>query len=426
MPTLDEKIEALRQGKYTHAFGKESQFDQKVSEPDVEQIKQIYSTNPEVAQPSVDMTQIKEKASKLTPSVSNTDLLLGLIPLATSALAGGQLGEGVDVSGKYYGDIASDQKKRQQTLEDKLLELELSRAKKASETAKGAKRFQSVATVDPDTKQPLLGSYDTFTGQYLDTTGKPISAEKLRKAFAVIPEESDRRLGVSADVKRSLDEYLLKGTRVSPETGLLVAPKGGKLQPIQEPLGILNPKQEKDLPDITSKFTSSDLYKKTSQTLASATNVRQLLEQANSGNAAAANSARVQIARMAGEVGALSDSDIERSGGSTSIKERAKRFAQLQSDGVPLSSRDIQELSEIAELYKRIASQKLGSAISALEEDFVINYGGPRGAVARKLKAYIPSSEPVLTQSIPDVVERRGPDGKIYKYKLNKKTGKYE
>lgn len=425
MATLEEKIEALRQGKYTHVFGKESQFEQKIPEQTVEDIKQTYTTNPEVKQKSIDMQEIQDNAAKMTKPVSNTDLLLGLIPLATSVVAGGQLGEGVDVAGKYYGDLAKDQQKRQQSLEDKLLALELARSKKLS-SEKGSKRFQSVATVDPDTKQPLLGSYDTFTGQYLDTAGKPISAEKLRKAFAVIPEEADRRLGVKTDVKKTLDEYFLKGARVSPETGLLVAPKAGKLEPVQEATGILNPKQEKDLTTLVGKFTSTDLYKKTAQTLASASNVKKLIQESNdTNNAAAANSARVQIARMAGEVGALSDSDIERAGGSPSIKERAIRFRDLQKTGRPLSERDIMELQTIANIYEKAARIKLNSAVGGMEEDFVKNYGGVPGAVSRKMQAYIPDTRP-LEQTKPSVVERMGPDGKIYTYKLNPKTGKYE
>jgi hypothetical protein len=426
MPTLEEKIEALKQGKYVPSFGKEEQFANKVPEQKVEQIKQEYTTNPEVKQTSVNIEEIRDNGSKLNKPVSNTDLLLGLIPLATSVVAGGQLGEGVDVAGKYYGDLAKDTEKRQQSLEDKLLALELSRAKKASEGTKGSKRFQSFSSVDPDTKQVIMGSYDTFTGQYLDNKGQPISADKIRRGFAVIPEESDRRLGVSSDVKKSLDEYFLKGSRVSPETGLIVAPKGGKLEPVQESTGILNPKQEKDLTTLTSKFVSSDLYKKTAQTLASATNVKKLLIEANNNeNAAAANSARVQIARMAGEVGALSDSDIERAGGSPSIKERARRFSNLQKTGVPLSQRDMIELQDIAIIYEKAAKMKLNSAVSSLEEDFVTNYNGVPGAVARKMRAYIPATDSTQIER-PQTVKRMGPDGQIYEYKLNPKTGKYE
>jgi hypothetical protein len=424
---LEQKIEALKRGEYTSMFGKEEPFQNKVPEQKVEEIKQEYTTNPEIKQRSIDMESIRNDASKLVKPVSNTDLMLGLIPLATSALAGGQLGEGVDVAGSYYGDLAKNNTKRQESLEDKLLALELARSKKNADNSKGSKRYQSISSVDPETKQALLGSYDTFTGNYLDNKGQPLSADKVRRAFAVLPEESDRRLGVKTDVKKSLDEYFVKGARISPETGLVMAPKAGKFEPVQEATGILNPKQEKDLTSLTSKFITTDLYKKTAQTLASAGNVKKLIAEANNDdNAAAANSARVQIARMAGEVGALSDSDIERAGGSSSIKERAKRFAKLQKTGVPISDRDIYELQNIALVYEKAARMKLQSAVGSLEEDFVKNYNGVPGAVARKMQAYIPNTNSNQSSTKPNVVERVGNDGQVYTYKLNPKTGKYE
>ncbi|NCX56721.1 MAG: hypothetical protein EBW87_05935, partial [Burkholderiaceae bacterium] len=64
------------------------------------------STSYEIAQPSVpkydliDMEKVKTEAAKGVPTTTE-DVLLGLIPLATSILAGGK-GQGVDVAGQYY------------------------------------------------------------------------------------------------------------------------------------------------------------------------------------------------------------------------------------------------------------------------------------------------------------------------------------
>lgn len=116
----------------------------KVPEPEVEAIKQKFSTNPEVqsmtiktSEPMFDYKEVQRQAAEMAPQASDTDLLMGLIPLATSLIAGGTQGEGVEVAGKYYGDLVSDNKKRQQTLEDKLMEIQKSRAIAASKGKSG-------------------------------------------------------------------------------------------------------------------------------------------------------------------------------------------------------------------------------------------------------------------------------------------------
>lgn len=70
---------------------------------------------------------VKPTMRQPSSGITDTDLLVGLAPLVTSLFAGGQLGEGVDVAGKYYTGLATDDKKRRQTLEDKLMQLELKR-----------------------------------------------------------------------------------------------------------------------------------------------------------------------------------------------------------------------------------------------------------------------------------------------------------
>lgn len=89
--------------------------------------------------PNTDTESYERRIASMRKDVNNQDLLLGLVPLATSVLAGGQLGEGVDVAGKYYTDITKDAKDRNRSLENKLLEIEKSRAvakAKRSESSK--------------------------------------------------------------------------------------------------------------------------------------------------------------------------------------------------------------------------------------------------------------------------------------------------
>lgn len=411
----------------TPGIGIETPASEKVPEETVKQIQRDFSTLAPPSEPqkpvdSMGLGDIRKVTSQ--SGITDTDLLVGLVPLLTSVIAGGRQGEGVDVSGKYYTDLATSDLKRRQTLEDKLLDLQ----KKKSKDSSSSRRFQTKNIVDNETKEIITVNYDTTTGQFFSPDGRLLSADKIRTGFSVIPEEYNRRTELRTEKQKELGEYFGRGTRISPNTGELVRVQDGKEVPIEPATQTkLNPKQEKDLGKITDKFLTTEFYKKTSQTLATSNNVQQLLLAANSGNAAAANSARVQIARMAGEVGALSDSDIERAGGSPALKERAKRYSQLQKSGVPLSERDMKELGEIANIYRKAASQKLNSAVQALEEDFVQNYGGVRGVVGVKMKPYIPStSSEFEVKSKATTVQRKGPDGKVYTYTLNPKTGKYE
>lgn len=117
---------------------------QKVPEQTVQDIKTVYSTNPEVqsvsvktSEPAFNMQEIRSQADQMAPQASTTDLLMGLVPLATSLLAGGKQGEGVDVAGKYYTDLVGDNKKRRQTFEDKLMELQKSRAIASAKNTSG-------------------------------------------------------------------------------------------------------------------------------------------------------------------------------------------------------------------------------------------------------------------------------------------------
>lgn len=94
----------------------------------------------------IDPVKVREQAQKMNPGISNTDLLLGLIPLATSALAGGA-GEGVDVSGNYYMGLAKDDKKRTQTLEDKLMEINKARAIASAKSKGGSDKLPTASNL---------------------------------------------------------------------------------------------------------------------------------------------------------------------------------------------------------------------------------------------------------------------------------------
>lgn len=345
----------------------------------------------------IDVSKVRAQADELAPKASWGDVAMGLIPVAMDALSGGY-GDALDVSGKYYTDKASGMEKRKQSLEDKLMEIEKSRAIASAKGGKGEKNFQSVNIVDNATGAVLKANFDKNTGNYYSPDGKLLNSDKIQAGYSVTPDEWSRRAGISQVNKKEamdytprLDPNTLELSRATPEGMVPIGPQREKL----------NNKQQKDLTQLTDKFITSDLYKKTSATLSAAGNIDSLLQLANSNNSSAANSARVQIARMSGEVGALSDMDIQSTGGSPSIKNKIRRFANLQATGNPLTPKDIADLREMADVYEKVARTKLNTAVDALESTYVNEFGGLKGAIGNKLKAYIPKGRQATSKKMP-------------------------
>jgi hypothetical protein len=88
--------------------------------------------------------ELSQFTSSMAPEATWSDVLMGLIPVAADALSGGY-GDALDVSGKYYSEKASGIEKRKQTLEDKLLDIEKSRAIAAAK-AKGSLKTPPMPT----------------------------------------------------------------------------------------------------------------------------------------------------------------------------------------------------------------------------------------------------------------------------------------
>lgn len=356
----------------------------------VDELKAIFSPKP--VSELIDVNKVQMQAEQMAPKASWSDVLMGLIPVAADALAGGY-GDALDVSGKYYGDKVANLEKRKQSLEDKLMEIEKSRALASLKEKSPSRRFQPKSVLDKKTGRSIYANYDTATGNFYLPDGTPLNASDIEVGFAVTPGEYDRRTKVSTEAQKERGDYFGRGVRLDPATGLLARVQNGKMIPIQVSDANLNPKQQRDLGQVVGKFTATDLYKKSAQVLGVASQVEDLLKQANDfSNASAASSARTQMSRMAGEVGALSDSDIERAGGSPSIKARAERFTHLQKSRVPLSPTDIREMREVARIYGAAARRKLNDAVALMEVDFVQNYGGVPGAVQTKMAALIPTT----------------------------------
>lgn len=380
-----------------------------VTEEDSEVIKKTYSTNPAAYAP-IDAEAIKRDARTLNPGISGTEMALGAIPVAMSMLMGGN-GAGAEVAAPYMTDLAKDDKKRTQNLEDKLIDMELKRrAKKLEDESKstglGKKRFQPVSLVDEGNGETIVATFDSFTGKYLDGAGQELQGN-FRKGFALNAEARDKKLLKEDVAQRGRIDYR---PRTNPQTGELERiNQNNQFEPVGGPQGDrLNVKQEAELEKLVGTFKTTDIYKKNVQSLDQAMNVDSLLSAANSGNATAANTAKIGLARMAGEVGALSDTDVERSGGSQSLKEKAKRLANLERSRVPLTPMDINELKQIAKIYANNANRKLQEAIGNMETNYVKNFGGKPGAVETYMRSLYPTLPESLKNKFPMILQKDG------------------
>ncbi len=336
---------------------------------------------------NIDLKAIRDQVAREGEKTDWTDLLLGLIPVGIDAMTGGY-GAALPGASKYYLDTVKDNKDRNRKLENFLLDIEKSRAIASAKSKAGDKSFQSVNIVDPDTQEVIKANFDKNTGKYYSPSGRPLDSEKIRAGYSVIPEEWTRRSDISLKNKKIAADYT---PRLDPETGLISRATSEGMAPIGQQKGKLNPKQEKDLTQLTDKFITTDAYKKPAATLSSVSGVEKLLTQANDfKNASAANFARKELAKMAEGAGRLSDQDVEMVGGSPSLKAKIKRFTNLQNTGVPLTDIDIAELREVASILAKDAKRKLSESIGRLDKTYVKEYGGIKGSVVNKMGAYTP------------------------------------
>lgn len=119
----------------------------KMEQSRAEELKAMFSPQP--VSDLIDVNKVQMQAEQMTPQASWSDVLMGLIPVVADAMAGGH-GDALDVSAKYYGDKAANIEKRKQSLEDKLMELEKSRALASLKGSKSVK--DGLVEVDVDGK----------------------------------------------------------------------------------------------------------------------------------------------------------------------------------------------------------------------------------------------------------------------------------
>ena len=369
-----------------------------------------------------------EEPAKRTPSsISDTidgmkekvgwgDILPALAPLLTGALMGGGTGVASGVAGDYLLGNVAEREKRNKSLEDKLLEIEKAKAKASSKTDTLNKRFQSRPIWDPELGRSVYANYDTVTGEMYHLDGTPIKNKGVEVGFAVTPEEANRRAAMAYEYKKRGIDYT---PRINPETGF---PERAGGQAVFKQTLSLNPTQRKALEDQATKFTGSPAFKESRTALAASKNVYGLLSLAKVNNTAG-NAARLTLLKMAGNVGATSDKDLALMKADSSIRASAQRTYERLMNGKDLLPEDIKQLKQVANLYYKNSYRAMNLAMEDIDKQYASEYNAPMGTLRARIQPYSIESKP---QAKPDTIQRTGKDGKVWTYKLNKKTGKYE
>jgi hypothetical protein len=326
-----------------------------------------------------------------------SDYLPALVPLLAEAFSGGGANyEGSRIAGEYLLKTGMGNKQREETLQNKLLELQKARLLK-KQIGGG---LQSKSLVDTKSGRRFPGSYDPRSGQYFNEAGEPLEPGSFFISGGLTQQEFGERQDISRESQIKRARELGSDLRKDPTSGLLSRWENGRLVPVQTPKGLLNPEQSKALDKIVTNFKTTDAFKKPLATLQATANIDQLLQDAASGNPVAAELARSEIAKIAEGGSKLSDQDIQRIAGDPSAKAYARRIIGRINKGQPLLAQDIIDFRQVADTLAKVNRKKLMDSVGGLEDQFVRHSAGIPGAVQTAILPLIPSSAGISKNSM--------------------------
>lgn len=415
-PITEEKKEEIKK---TFTLPKQQPVGVEVASPVAQapaeqpaQRMQIPDLSP-VAEENKKEKSLSDRAEEMMPERDWTDMLPYLAPLLVGSLAGGSFGEAPGIAGKQLLEDEASRLKRKQTLEDKLLEMDKAKLTKDKDKLLN-KRFQRTPVWDPELKRSVYANYDTVTGEMFYLDGTPIKDKGIEVGFAVTPEEASRRAAMAYEYKKRGIDYT---PRLNPEKGTYERAGG---QPIFQQEFEFSPVQRKALEDQKKSITSSKSFQEARTTLSGAEKVRGLLAQ---GSPAAVNSARLTILKMAGNVGATSDKDLELIKGDPSIVASAQRYYGRLAKGETMLAEDIVALKDIADLYYKKAKKDVSKSLEESDKIFSKKYKVPGGTLMSEV---LPQAVELMPSK--DMLRVQAPNGKTgwmskEKFEQNKKKG---
>lgn len=181
-------------------------------------------------------------------------------------------------------------------------------------------QFQRTNYIDPVSGEEVIGNYDRFSGQVLDTDGKVvIGAVKPGRAFSSYTDPVSGSLiqtqgaKVASDVKPLPSPVLEQPTEFTIDTP-----------------PILNEVQKKIIRVINKDLKEDDSFNNAKQSLGAAFKIKALIE---SKNPLATRTIQNQLAKASGEVGRLTELDVDSFAGNQALIPSLKRTLKKWKDG---------------------------------------------------------------------------------------------
>jgi hypothetical protein len=401
--------------------------------PTLPKLKEIFSTQPVVEQPQqptytppvatsdlVDMEKIRGQVDGMMPERGMSDWLSVLAPLATEAIFGGGKAGGVSygIAGKAATDIVGKDEAKRSKLEDKLMDIERARAIAGAKAGKSG-TFSPIKMQDPETGHSIIAAQSRIDGSVSLPDGTKVPGNYIRAAGVSGSAEFDRKIEKGAGIRKEEGDYFGKNTRVNPQTGELEIIRNGASTPVitGQPKQEFNKKQQGDVAEMVTDFTKSPAYAESVNSLSIAPTVTSLLDAAqrtNNPNSVAGKSVMLTMIRQAQKTGPVSDKDAASMGGTEQLAESLDRLEQkLMGQGGSITIRDIQELREISEIYRKRSQSLLADHYSQSSEAYKKRFGLSdeqiKGQLDSKVKPYLDSSNKSFkSSSLPEGVDFNG------------------
>jgi hypothetical protein len=388
-----------------------------ISEEKVQELKSIYSLDPQVVQAPQAQAPAREPAAESPGFMDQLSKLLPyLTPMAVEALAGGGHGGGVSygiASDGIMKNIAQgDAEISKQRASDRALENKLAGLK-----AKGPKspNIQRTPLRNKETGESFVGGYDKATGA-LTIDGKPVSINdyELGTGTSEASHASRQTITKNEDIRKARN--LGQNIKINPKTGEWEAIINGKAIPLSKP-EMFNEKEKKEVEGMVAEYTANPVYKAAMASVMAAPKVNSLLDGAQRSknpNSIAGNLVVLTMLKQAGNSGAVSDRDAERMGGTQQYNETVSRLTEkFTGKGSAVTLRDIQELREISEIYSKVSQDFLEGNYKESKESFKNRYDFSDEQVDSQLApAYKPlvgaSTKSVKSSSLPEGIDFGG------------------
>ena len=242
--------------------------------------------------------------------------------------------------------------KRKDYEQDRIDQLKLAKARQ-----KGLAGYSTKPYYDPKTNTTKWGKVHRDTGEFLKSPDDPI----VGYAPKYVKDALGRQVRVHPSDPGSIVETKIGQYEPKLQVGLDDARKSLTTGPLK-----------KSWDGMTKRYDEAQAAKEllTAGQLIGTKDGKAKYEY----NQIAGEAAKTAIARMSGEVGALSNFDIQRFGGDKAIASIAERVFFRVTEGQPLLIKDRRNLLQIVDIYEKVTAEKTQGFIKKNAQSFINQY----------------------------------------------------